>query len=1326
MGWERKRGKLHEFNRLLRGAKDTGFESVEAPDTFLSSIQLVITLDSDTQLPRDAARKMIGASLHPLNVPEFDAQLGRVTDGYGILQPRIGISLESSQKSHFSRIFSGFTGMDPYTTAVSDTYQDIFSEANYTGKGLYHVDAFEAALHQRIPENTLLSHDLFEGLFSRTGLMTDIELLDDFPDNYQDYCAREHRWVRGDWQIARWIFPQVKNAHQEKYKNQLTFVSRWKIFDNLRRSLVAPTLLFGFVCAWFVFPGSPLLWSLALVFLLITPILARGFLKLLVHAFEAISAYKNSTFKSIPAPTHAQLEFVQALLYVIFLPHQALLQCDAICRSVYRCAFSKKHLLEWKTLAQHPNGSGYKAQNFWQAPFVTELGLLGSAAILLASDKTQKPIGILFILIWISYPYVAYFLSKPAKTDIAPVDDESKAFFRTIGRRTWNYFETFIPDQSNGLPPDNYQESPKPVIAYRTSPTNMGLYLLAISSANDLGYISAATFINKIQKVLATLEKLDKFRGHFYNWYNTENLEVLTPRYISTVDSGNLAGYLVTARQACLDLPYTALRDSKISLGILDTLNVVEDEVIKFYSGKLPQAVKDSITHARDAHRDLTDLTKTYFGGTELKALSDSLGQLKATLENPAFKDLLSCISADQRHLMDILQTISIVLPWLPWSSKGEETIESLPGDSKVILKAIHPQTHYKELLPLLNEAKESLKSHDESHPLLASLESSIRYVAQFLKDAQELAAKLQLEFENMDFEFLLDAERKVFCIGYDVDQKRFDGGFYDLLASESRMASFIAIAKGNIPQEHWFRLGRQIVPTNSGPALVSWTASMFEYLMPSLLMRSYKNTLLNETYHSVVKRQIEYGNQHKIPWGVSEAGYNARDLQLNYQYGPFGVPGLGLKRGLSHDLVVSPYSTLLAAFIDPLAAITNLKRLIKIGTLSIFGFYESIDYTPDRLPGKEKLAIIRSHMTHHQGMLFVAINNLVHQNIMQDRFHADPRVQATRLLLQERIPQRVAIEAPKAAEVELEVENRLIGQQLVRVYEDPNTTTPRIQLLSNREYSLMITSAGGGYSKCGEFGVTRWSEDATRDCLGSFIFVRNISASYRWCTTYQPWGELPKNYKVTFSEEKVDFYREDKDITTNTEIIVTPEDNVEIRFVTLTNNSSQEALLELTSYLEPVLGNAVADSDHPAFSKLFIQTEYLQSRNTLIAHRRKRSNNDPEIWGLHGVVTDGNPDGAVKYETDRSHFIGRGRTLRNAQALMDLADLRSQNGNSMDSILSLRVRVSVPPHGKRSVAFTTGLAKSKKKLSILPTVIMISTPLSGRANELGSNHKLI
>ncbi|MDQ5846800.1 MAG: hypothetical protein M3539_16055, partial [Acidobacteriota bacterium] len=585
---------------------------------------------------------------------------------------------------------------------------------------------------------------------------------------------------------------------------------------------------------------------------------------------------------------------------------------------------------------------------------------------------------------------------------------------------------------------------------------------------------------------------------------------------------------------------------------------------------------------------------------------------------------------------------------------------------------------------------------------LTAALEQAARAAADLLSRFSRLSQTAEQIKEDMDFKFLFDRERKLFTIGYNVSVQRADNAYYDLLASEARVASFVAIAKGDVQQEHWFRMGRQLTSVDGGRALISWTGTMFEYLMPLLIMRNYNGTLLGETYRAVVNRQMEYGQERGVPWGVSEAAYNARDIQLNYQYGPFGVPGLGLKRGLIEDLVVAPYATMLAAEVDPDAALDNLRRLQREGALATYGFYESVDYTAERLPQGQKSVLIRAFMAHHQGMSLVALSNVLQNDRFEKRFHTDPTVQATELLLQERIPVGVTAVHPRAEEVLTGRVLQTLPGMITRTYKSADLDTPRTQLLSNGTYNVMITTAGAGYSNCGANAVTRWREDVTRDNWGTFIYLRDVRSGAVWSATRQPVLKRPQSYEVAFSEDKADFWRTDDGVTTHMEIVVSAEDNAEVRRVSLTNNSQRMREIELTSYAEVVLASPQADAAHPAFSNLFIETEFFAAENAILAHRRQRSSTDEQIWGIHVVVVEGDSVGTVQYETDRGRFLGRGHTTAGPIAVMEDRPLSNTTGAVLDPVFSLRRRVRIRPGETVHCSFSTIVAGSRQEATML------------------------
>jgi len=1326
IGWERKRGKLSEFNRLLRGANDTSFVVTTADSESLAQIRYVITLDSDTDLPHNTARRLIGTISHPLNRPYFDADLGRVTRGYGILQPRISISLVSASSSYFARTFSGNIGVDPYTTAVSDVYQDLFGEGSYTGKGLYDVDAFQRALAGRVPENSLLSHDLFEGLFARTALVTDIELFDDYPARYDTYAKRQHRWTRGDWQVASWILPRAKDRKGQKVRTALPLISRWKILDNLRRSLVAPTVLLWFLTALTLASGSSLVWTLLVLLTLAFPVYAN-FARALWMPLHGTSwkTHLSNVWGDLLVNTS------QLLLNITFIAHQAYLMTDAIVRTLYRKLISGRHLLEWVTAARAGRSTGDWSsllRFMWPASaiaiVVTGLLVLVNTHSIFAASP--------FLLLWLLSPYIAYVTGKRITTGPKPLSANEVGNARLLARRTWRFFETFVGEEDHWLPPDNYQEDPVPVIAHRTSPTNVGLLLLSTVAAHDFGYTGLLELVERLELTFTTLEKLPRFRGHFFNWYNTHTLEPLMPQYVSTVDSGNLAGHLIVIKQACNDLE-RPIFDTQTTAGLADVIKLMSDEMAilgKSRQSTLAVSVKqlqneiDACTQlVKRPPETLTDWSEFLAKLSKHAAtIQDIVNALVHEHGPHGFEDARFWIGALVHQTQALTRDLQTLLPWSSILLRinavqtdsynqeialGFETVKHalnhVPAPSRITELCDQVLVQLSALRPQLEQSFTSRSNPEKVLADLLLLTKSLEQAAQpcrtLMARTSSLARLCERFMDEMEFGFLFDERLKVLTIGYNVSAGRRDESFYDLLASEARLASFVAIASGDVPQEHWFRLGRQLAAVNGKRGLISWSATMFEYLMPLLVMRNYGETLLGETYHTVIAEQIKYGKEHGVPWGVSESAYNARDLHLTYQYGPFGVPGMGLKRGLSENVVVAPYATLLATMLEPRPGARNLDYLKREGALGRFGFYEAIDYTPERLPPDQNSAVIRAFMTHHQGMNLVALDNVLHGNVMQDRFHSDTLVQAHELLLQERIPRGVPATHPRAEEVlSSTLSHKLLRATYARHYGAVDLATPRTQLLSNGTYCVMVTHAGAGFSMCGPVAVTRWREDTTRDSWGSFCYLRDVQSGAVWSAGYQPTVRTPQFYDVSFAEHKVEISRDDVGLRTRTEVVVSPEDNAEVRRVSITNQSSRPREIEVTSYAEVVLASAASDAAHPAFSNLFVETEFIPEDNALLARRRPRSEEDDPVWGVHTVSTEGEVIGTLQYETDRSRFLGRGHSTADPIAIVEDRPLSNSIGAVLDPIFSLRQRVQLQPGSTARLCFATAVARSREE----------------------------
>jgi cyclic beta-1,2-glucan synthetase len=1226
MGWERKRGKLHELNLLLRGSKDTSFVSVggRAPQS-PAAVRYVISLDADTRLPRGAALSLIGKMAHPLNKPVIDAAKRLVTAGYGILQPRVTPSLPvGHEASFFQRVYSGPSGIDPYAFAVSDVYQDMFGDGSYSGKGIYDVTAFETTLANRVGDNRLLSHDLFEGTYARCGLASDVEVVEEYPSRYDVATARQHRWARGDWQLLPWVLGA----------QPLPALGRWKMFDNLRRSIVVPAVLLGFALCWL--GSAPLAWSLFFLGAVALPAL----LPFLVNQLGRIPNFtKDGYLRTLRSETLQTVSLIA--LRLVFWADQAWTMTDAILRTLYRLAISRRNLLEWTTTAQSHARSSSTVLKAYRRLSGGLLIVLGLTLLLLTRAHGIPRIAIPFLLAWLCAPAIARFVSLPARRarlESLTVDDRHR--LRIMARQTWSFFDTFVTAEQNMLPPDNFQEIPKAVIANRTSPTNIGMYLLSVASAREFGWIGTSDAVDRLEAAFSSLEKMERYRGHFYNWYDTHDLHPLDPKYISTVDSGNFAGHLLTLAGACRQWLSESSRTRLDVSGMLDTLEQMQDVA-----------------------RVLNDGRRSYgVSPRQLDAAVDMLRESLESIDAGARPQALAAILQQAESIRDIAQAL---------------TDERPEG-------GIAPLLHWSDML------RANVLSH------LRDIQADAAGAARLGARLDALGSRANTLAMSMEFGFLLEPERQLLSIGYRVAERAPDLSCYDLLASEARLASFVAIAKGDLPVRHWFRLGRSLAPVDGGSALVSWSGSMFEYLMPVLVMREPAGSVLGETSRQIVKRQIEYGDMRHLPWGVSESAFNARDREFTYQYSSFGVPGLGLQRGLGDEAVVAPYATGLAAMVDPAAAIRNFERMQKQGGRGPFGWYEALDFSPARLPEGVSVVPVRAYMAHHQGMILVAIANVLKDGMFRTYFHSNSAIQATELLLQERTPRDSDLSTQRTEEVPSAPQLRELAAVAPRRFTSPHHVAPRTHLLSNGDYSVMLTAAGSGYSRWRGIAVTRWREDPTCDPWGCYVFLRDVVSGQVWSAGYQPVGREPDSYDVAFFEDHAEITRRDGRILTSTEILVSSEDDAEVRRVSVTNEGSRVSEIELTTYAEVVLAASDADSAHPAFSKLFVRTEFIAESGALLATRRGREPDDPQLWMAHVSALEGVGIGGLQYETDRARFLGRGHDLRNAVSIVDARPLSNTTGTVLDPVVSLRRRVRIAPGETVRVAFWTSVSASR------------------------------
>lgn len=1280
-GWERKRGALMEFNAMLLGSTTTTF--FRYTDKYLdgNSIKYIITLDADTVLPFDMAKKMIGTMAHPLNLPVIDPQRHIVLEGYGLMQPRVTFDMDSSNKSAFARIFTGLEGMDPYASAVSDVYQDLFGEGIFTGKGIYDLKVFYTVLKDVVPENAVLSHDLLEGSYVRAALVSDLELVDAYPTRYNSYMTRLQRWIRGDWQLIPWLNKIIYNKHNRLVLNPLSNISIWKIFDNLRRSLVAPSMILLIFLGLTILPGSGLFWIGFVGLVMWLP-----FIIVTIDQISIKNLLSHTSKRHLTGFFGLKASFFQIALNILFLPYQATVTIKAIVITLIRVFITKKNLLEWIT-----SDDAEKLQDNTLKGYLSKMGLSALVGLpLVMLTYLLKPealvISIVIAVTWLIGPFVAHHVSKGSDRITERLDSNSLLELRKTARRTWRYFEEYANAKNNFLAPDNVQVVPYRGVAHRTSPTNIGLGLLASLTARDFGYIGLLETIVHIDKTIKTVEKLDKWHGHLLNWYDTKTLMPLRPRYISTVDNGNFVCYLVTLVEG---------------LKSFETLPIIDRIYLR--------GIEDTLANSKDSLSILDEHLSSVRNDEPIDAFAWYTA-LQSLLDAPALSEVGNDVwkIKTSQMLGSLVREIETFMPWLQLIASAPDTLD------EDFMKKLRMNCTMDELVKTTNQIREA------NHKLLEATENEIikewhnklddalKVAVQnneaFLSENRRLIERINKLSDETQFIHLYDERRQLFSIGYNLEDMRLTNSFYDLLASEARQTSYIAIARGEIPAKHWNKLGRSLTMVDRYKGLISWSGTMFEYLMPLILMSSYKNTLLDETYSFVVKSQIKYGNQRNMPWGASESAFNSIDLNLDYQYKAIGVPWLGLKRGLIDDAVVAPYATFLALMVDPVSAYTNIERMKKEGLEGPYGYYEAADYTPERLKDGEKSVVIKSYMAHHQGMTLMSLNNYLNDNVLQKRFSQDVHVKAARLLLQEKVPMHVIFTKDNKEKIVpfkgiLYKENNAF-----RTFDVPSNVLPKAHVLSNGFYSVVTTDRGTGYSRTKDMAVTRWREDSIQDQYGMFFYLKNNNANETWSSAYAPYNVMPKNYEVVFYGDKTTYKRTDGDIDTLTEIAVTSGDNAEVRRIKVKNNGDETNTIEITSYFELVINNQNNDMAHPAFSNLFMETEYDVEHNALLAHRRPRKAGDKDQWIAQIAVIDGEIFGEYQYETDRMQFIGRGNTLKNPVSMQRDKPLSNTLGIVIDPIFSFRLSLKLDPKKSMRVSFVTMIADSREAIMELLT----------------------
>lgn len=1367
IGWERKRGKLHELNQLLRGGKNLTFTTISSNSKMnaaLQCVRFVITLDADTILPRGAARRLAGTLAHPLNHAVFKDATNQVISGYSVLQPRMEIHPRSANQSWFTRIFAGDTGLDLYTRAASDAYQDLFGEGSYVGKGIYDVNAFEHSIDNRIPENSVLSHDLLEGIMGRAGLVTDITMIEDYPSNYLVQIKRQQRWIRGDWQLLPWL---VQTA---KFKVKFSAIDRWKILDNLLRSILAPALMFIFILGTITTPALTGLWMAILLLSLGIPLLTS-------MAHSTIQTLSGERFG--PAFHPLRWNFIRWLLALAFLPYEAYNAMDAILTTVYRLLISHRDLLQWTTAAQTARIFGLQTHRntTWLKMIAsTLLALVLAGAIQLVHLFTGSGtapallVSLPLLLLWMFSPLIAQLINLPITHKTIPLNDEQVGLFRQVARRTWGFFERFVGPEDHWLPPDHFQESPVGIIAHHTSPSNIGLLLTSTLAAYDLGYLDQLGLATRLSTTIDSMDHLERFRGHFLNWYDTLTLQPLHPRYISIVDSGNLAASLIIVTQACKKMPDELIFRWDLWQGYLDTLANLTETLTGMRKAEFDQQVEEINRRITQMHFEIlavqTEPSQWYALFKEVSGpfwldLSNRLIELvkvgRSAFDLEALRKLQEVTAQVERHHLAIQRTLSELVPWIALLEQtpslflespffqGISTLKvSLPynpaiGQIRACTAA--GRSHIMDLRNLLLtfQFSQSQNSGPETH-CETTENNPIFHAAKAWLDAMDLAMTLaeinsdtlieryekitsraEQLVKEMDFRFLYHRQRRVFHNGYNLDAAQLDNNFYDLLASEARIASIIALAKGEVPQPHWLQLGRPLTRVEHEYVLLSWSATMFEYLMPPLFLRSYAGTLLADSTQGAVLHQIAYGKSKGVPWGISESGFYRFDPNQNYQYRAFGVPGLGFKRGLGDDLVIAPYASIMAIRYNPQAVAQNLTNLMEHECFGLYGLYEAIDFTADRLPSGKTSTVVREYMAHHQGMILMALVNYFHKDIMVRRMHSDPRIQSVELLLQEQIPQAVPLQNPYAEDVK-GIQRLTVAPVVINPWSVPiQTAIPQVNLLSNGYYGVLVSNMGSGYSTWKGIDLTRWQADGVLDPWGTWIYIQDMDLTPGreailkshggldlWSAGFQPIpGDATQN-QVTFFAHMAVFRRTENDITSTMEVIVCPDDPVEIRRIYLHNTNFKPRHLRLTSYGEVILTQQAADSRHSAFNKLFIESEFLPEYNMQLFTRRPRSGTDTPIFlghmlveAPHGNSRDRDPlqvnPQIVRHEADRRRFIGRTNTMRNPAALSSEQYLTGTTGATLDPIFALGQEVELNPHEGAELAYLTFAGESRE-----------------------------
>ena len=1307
MGWERKRGKLVQFNELLRGAGDRDFEVQRGHLQNPGEIRYVITLDADTLLPTSAAARLVGTMAHPLNSAVVNGDNCSVEYGYSIIQPRIEINPATSSASAFARIYSGDVTLDLYTHAVSDIYQDLFARGIFAGKGIYDVDAFRTTAQSRIPENRVLSHDLLEGLCGRAGLATDIVLLEDYPTSFLAHLKRLHRWIRGDWQLVPWLFGCKPEAGLARFQPGL--IGGWQLFDNLRRSLLAPAILGLFSLGWLFLAVNP--WAFTGVVMI-----AAGIGQIL----HALAAFRTSTWRwgtarssLMNVMSHAGRDLAHWILMLAFLPVEALVALDAIVRTVYRLAVSRANLLEWSTAAEVARdvsvdrGQALFWRRMWAGPAWTGLNAL---VFLIVEPAVFLPAAVLLSL-WALSPAIAFRISRAEKKAPRPLRSEDRIWLRRVARGTWRFFEQQVAPATHWLPPDNIQLEPMPQVAYQTSPTNIGFALLSAAASWDLGYTGLRECVYTLHHSLQSVLHLEKHRGHLYNWYSLTDRQPLMPRYVSTVDSGNLVAAMIAVRETLLEIRNSTFSAQPALDALEDDLGVLHDKLESLLQHKRmrPPARLQSV---------LGDISREFRTGSppELSIrrlagdLSDALNSaLLETIDdenidwtNEEIREFRSYAGSFTRRSASALNELRELFPWTirlaEWrKTDGQEYAAELIGIIDRELAASSLSALPRRVTNVAEYVDKHIERQSEAGPEASAwretvaqfreeLRHSVNAIQALLEEIGNLTETLGTLVADTDFRFLYNQERHLFHVGYRVDSAELDSSFYDLLASEARLASFVAIAKGDVPPKHWVHLGRPLTSIKGLRVLLSWSATSFEYLMPRLLMRTPRFGLLAQSCRGAVKLQIAFGRRHRIPWGISESGYHHFDQHGRYQYQAFGIPRLGLKWDQGERLVISSYSGFLALPFNHSAAIENAREIERLGGRGELGFFEALDFgiASIRHPGKPK--VVQSYMAHHQGMSLAAIANLLCGDLFIERFHRDARIASTEYLLYEQLPLRARMQPLETFEAPLkqaEPESVAVESWLLE------STDKSVTMLANTRLSSFVTALGGGNLNWRGYAMTRWVPQVDGMNGGSLTYIRDLESNAIWSPGLASHSRSPT---IICSPDSVEFRDTRHGVLVREQIVVAPFSDLEVRKLSITNDGNKPRRLLVCAYSEPVLTEARSDARHPLFSKMFVEGEFHEEQETLVFRRRSRGENDPSLCLACKVITQAGSECEMQFETDRLRFIGRtGSRERPAALQADYPELQCRAGDTLDPVAVIALFITVPARDTFHGAFITG-----------------------------------